>query len=75
MKNLAIIIVLLFNSVAFSQDTLSKIEWIKGKEVLVKEIIQEPSFYGYAAKAISILLAVIATFIFIFYKPKNKNHA
>jgi hypothetical protein len=73
MKNLATIIALFLCFSAFSQDTLKRTEWIEGKKTLVLEITTSSDFWLIVAKAIPIVLAAIATALFIFYKPKSKE--
>lgn len=73
MKNFTLIITIFFCFSAFSQDTLKHVEWIEGKKVLIHEITQSLSVLDIISKAIPIVLATIATILFIFYKPKNKS--
>lgn len=74
MKTLLFLITFLCSYSAISQDTISKIEVIKGKKTLIREIIQEPGVFSHYAKIMAILLMFIATCIFIFYKPKSKKN-
>lgn len=74
MKNLSLIIALFFCFSAFSQDTLKHVEWIDGKKILIHEITQSLSFLDILSKAIPIVLAITATFLFIFYKPKSETN-
>jgi hypothetical protein len=73
MKNLATIIALFLCFSAFPQDTLKRTEWIEGKKTLVLEITTSSDFWLIVAKAIPIVLAAIATALFIFYKPKSNE--
>jgi hypothetical protein len=74
MKNLATIIALFLCFSAFSQDTLTHYQWIKGKKVMIYEITNSLSTAELIVKSIPIALFVIATILFIFYKPKPKDH-
>lgn len=74
MKTLLFLITFLCSYSVFSQDTISKIEVIKGKKTLIREIIQQPGVFSHYAKIIAIVLMLIATYVFIFYKPKSKRN-
>jgi hypothetical protein len=74
MKNSTLIIALLFCFSAFSQDTLTHYQWIKGKKVMIQEITNSLSTPELIVKSIPIVLFVVATILFIFYKPKPKDH-
>lgn len=74
MKTISLIIALFWCFSAFPQDTLKKTEWIEGKKTLILEITTSTDSWVLVAKAIPIVLATIATLLFIFYKPKNKSN-
>lgn len=73
MKNLSLIIALFWCFSAFSQDTLKHVKWIEGKKTLILEITTSTDIWVLIAKSIPIVLATIATILFIFYKPKPKS--
>ena len=73
MKTISLIIALFWCFSAFPQDTLKKTEWIEGKKILIHEITQSLSVWDIISKAIPIVLAITATILFIFYKPKTES--
>jgi len=74
MKTLIFLCLMLANFGILAQDTISKTEVIKGKRILIKEIIHEPSFWTVSAKILSIALALVATYVFLFYKSKSDKN-
>lgn len=73
MKTIILSAFLLFCHFAISQDTLVHTETINGSKVIVKEIFHSYFVSHDLPRAISIVLAIAATFVFVFYKPKKKE--